>query len=161
MRCPRCGHESSSVIDSRGDGEAIRRRRQCDRCKFRFTTFERVELSLPMVVKKDGRREPFDRLKIRGGLVRACEKTQVGIEDIDRAVELIETKIAESCAKEIPSRHVGEFVMDELRKLDQVAYIRFASVYREFSDISQFVDTLATLRDGKKLRAKKKTGKKK
>lgn len=161
MHCPRCGHESSSVIDSRGDGEAIRRRRQCDRCKFRFTTFERAELSLPMVVKKDGRRESFDRLKIRGGLVRACEKTRVGIEDIDRAVEHIETKIAESCAKEIPSRHVGEFVMDELRKLDQVAYIRFASVYREFSDISQFVDTLASLRGGKKSRAKKKIGKKK
>ena len=160
MHCPRCGHESSSVIDSRGDGEAIRRRRQCDRCKFRYTTFERVELSLPMVVKKDGRREPFDRLKIRGGLVRACEKTQVSIEQIDRAVEHIETKIAESFAKEIPSRHVGEFVMDELRKLDQVAYIRFASVYREFSDISQFLDTLASLKSGK-AKTKKKISKKK
>jgi transcriptional repressor NrdR len=146
MKCPRCVSEQLSVIDSRSDEGAIRRRRECDQCGFRFTTFERVELSLPMVVKKDGRSEPFDRLKVRAGLIRACEKTPVKIEDIDRTVDGIERKIQELCAKEIPSRQVGEFVMEALKGLDQVAYVRFASVYREFRDVSQFVDTLASLK---------------
>jgi len=146
MRCPRCSSEQISVIDSRGDGSAIRRRRECDGCSFRFTTFERIELALPMVVKKDGRSEPFDRVKVRAGLIRACEKTPVKIEDIDRTVEEIEGRIHELCAKEIPSRHVGEFVMEALKGLDKVAYVRFASVYREFRDVSQFVDTLESLK---------------
>lgn len=148
MKCPRCGTEQISVIDSRSDEGAIRRRRECDQCNFRFTTFERVELALPMIVKKDGRSEPFDRDKVRAGLIRACEKTPVKIEDIDRTVEEIERKIHELCAKEIPSRQVGEYVMEALKGLDQVAYVRFASVYREFRDVSQFVDTLESLKTG-------------
>lgn len=153
MRCPRCGSDDLSVVDSRGDGTSIRRRRECAGCEFRFTTFERIELVLPMVAKKDGRSQPFDRTKIRAGLIRACEKTPVKIEDIDRTVETIEGRIQELCLKEIQSRRIGEFVMDALKELDQVAYVRFASVYREFRDVSQFVDTLRSLSsesDGKK-----------
>ena len=145
MRCPRCGFPESAVVDSRGDGTAIRRRRECESCHFRFTTFERVELSFPMVVKKDGRREVFDRHKLRAGLVRACEKTPVSMDEIDKTVESIEAKIVELCVKEIPSRQIGDFLMEALKGLDKVAYIRFASVYREFTDISQFVDTLKSL----------------
>jgi transcriptional repressor NrdR len=147
------------VIDSRSDEGSIRRRRECDTCKFRFTTFERVELSLPMVVKKDGRSEAFDRLKVRAGLIRACEKTPVKIEDIDITVNDIERKINELCVKEIPSRQVGEYVMDALKGLDQVAYVRFASVYREFRDVSQFVDTLESLKSGPRGAARSKIGK--
>jgi len=149
MRCPRCGSDDLSVIDSRGEDISIRRRRECQACQFRFTTFERIELSLPMVVKKDGRREPFERNKIRGGLLRACEKTAVGMEDIERTVEAIESKIYEMSLKEIASREIGELVMEALKKLDKVAYVRFASVYREFKDVSQFVDTLQSLDDKK------------
>ncbi len=145
MRCPRCGSERSSVVDSRGDEDAIRRRRECSSCQFRYTTFERIEICMPMVIKKDGRREQFDRNKVRGGLIRACEKTQVGMEEIDRTVDSIESKIYELNLKEIPSRQVGEYLMDALKGLDKVAYVRFASVYREFSDVSQFVDTLESL----------------
>jgi transcriptional repressor NrdR len=145
MRCPKCGSEDSAVVDSRADDEAIRRRRECQACSFRFTTFERAELALPMVVKKDGRREQFDRDKVRSGLIRACEKTQVSIGEIDKTVESIEAKIVELCVKEIPSRQVGDFVMDALKRLDKIAYVRFASVYREFTDVSQFVDTLQSL----------------
>ena len=147
MRCPRCGFEDSAVVDSRGDGSAIRRRRECESCKFRFTTYERVELSLPMVVKKDGRREPFDRHKLRAGLVRACEKTPVSMDLIDKTVESIEGRIVELFVKEMPSRQIGDFLMESLKGLDKVAYVRFASVYREFSDISQFVDTLQSLNE--------------
>lgn len=147
MRCPRCSSEALSVLDSRSDGVAIRRRRECDSCNFRFTTYERFEMNLPMVVKKDGRREAFDREKIRAGLTRACEKTNVSTEQIDLTIDGIESKIHELCLKEIPSRQVGEFVMDALKVLDKVAYVRFASVYREFRDVSQFVDTLKSLGD--------------
>ncbi len=150
MRCPRCSGEDSSVLDSRSDGSTIRRRRECDKCHFRFTTYERVELALPMVVKKDGRRETFDREKIRAGLVRACEKTAISMDEIERAVEGIEGRIAELCAKEIPSVDIGTFVMEYLKKADKIAYVRFASVYREFSDISQFVDMLQSLNDKSK-----------
>ena len=145
MRCPRCSSERSSVIDSRGDGEAIRRRRECQECEFRFTTFERIERAMPLIIKKDGRREQFDRSKIRAGLLRACEKRPVSIEEIDRTVDVIESLVHQLCVKELNSEQVGEFVMLELKRLDKVAYVRFASVYREFSDVSQFVDTLATL----------------
>jgi transcriptional repressor NrdR len=147
MKCPKCGSEELSVVDSRGDGAAIRRRRECQDCQFRFTTFERVEISLPMVIKKDGRREPFDRAKLRGGVLRACEKRPVSIEQIDRAVEGIELKVSELFVKEIPSRELGEHVMEALKSLDKIAYVRFASVYREFSDVRQFVDTLQSLGD--------------
>lgn len=145
MKCPRCGSEELAVVDSRSDENSIRRRRECQDCRTRFTTFERVELSLPMVIKKDGRREQFDREKIRAGLVRACEKRPVSMDAIDSTVEALELKVSELCLKEIPSRQVGDFVMDALKKLDTIAYVRFASVYREFSDVSQFVDTLQGL----------------
>jgi len=145
MFCPKCNSEKTSVTDSRSDGGAIRRRRECSDCGVRFTTFERVELVLPVVIKKDGSRENFDREKIRNGLRRACEKRPVSIESIDGAVEAIEKRVAELCQKEVDSRILGELVMDELRKMDKIAYVRFASVYREFSDVSQFVDTLKSL----------------
>lgn len=147
MRCPKCGEERSSVSDSRSDGEAIRRRRECNGCSFRYTTYERIELALPVVVKKDGRREPFDREKVRAGLRRACEKRPVSTESIDRTVENIESRVCELCLKEIPSRQIGDFLMEALRALDKIAYVRFASVYREFSDVSQFVDTLKSLKE--------------
>jgi len=145
MLCPKCNSDKSSVTDSRGDGGAIRRRRECQECGYRFTTYERVELVLPAVIKKDGRREVFDREKIRNGLRLACEKRPVSTEIIDAAVETIERKLQEMCLKEVDSRVVGQAVMDELRKIDKIAYVRFASVYREFSDVSQFVDALESL----------------
>ena len=145
MRCPRCSYEDSSVIDSRSDVNSIRRRRECLSCKHRFTTYERIEYAFPMVVKKDGRREEYSRDKLRGGLLRACEKTTIGVDQIDRILEIIESRINETSNKEIQSRQVGEFLMDELRKLDKVAYVRFASVYREFSDVSQFIEMLQGL----------------
>ena len=147
MRCPKCGSEKCSVLDSRGENSAIRRRRLCASCSFRFTTFERIELALPMIVKKDGRREPFDRDKLKVGLLKACEKRPVSMEVIDQNVEAIENRIAELCIKELPSREVGDMLMDALRFIDKIAYVRFASVYREFSDINQFVDTLQSLDD--------------
>ena len=145
MFCPKCNSDRTSVTDSRSDGGAIRRRRECQACDYRFTTYERVEFSLPVLVKKDGRREAFDREKIRAGFRRACEKRPVSTETIDRAVESIEKRMQEMCVKEVDSRLVGEAVMDELRNLDKIAYVRFASVYREFSDVEQFVDALQSL----------------
>ncbi len=145
MFCPKCNSDKSSVTDSRGDGGAIRRRRECQDCGYRFTTYERVELLLPAVIKKDGRREVFDREKIRSGLRRACEKRPVSTEAIDVAVETIERRLQEMCVREVDSRVVGEAVIDELRKMDKIAYVRFASVYREFSDVNQFVDALESL----------------
>lgn len=145
MRCPRCANENLSVIDSRGDDNAIRRRRECQSCNYRFTTFERMELTLPMVVKKDGRREAYDRSKVESGLVRACEKRSVSVDVIDRIINAVEFRLSELCVKEIASRQIGDFLIDALKKVDQIAYVRFASVYREFSDISQFVDTLQSL----------------
>lgn len=145
MRCPKCASDHSAVIDSRGDDDAIRRRRECQECSARFTTYERIELSLPMVIKKDNRREPFDRNKLRAGIVRACEKRPVSMSAIDSTVDSIERRVSELCLKEIPSRQIGDFLMEALRDLDKIAYVRFASVYREFSDVSQFVDTLESL----------------
>ncbi len=145
MKCTRCNSDTLSVLDSRADGDSIRRRRECQQCGFRFTTFERVELSLPMVVKKDGRRQAFDRAKIKQGLVRACEKRPVSVEQIDRVVDAIELKLHELCVKEIDSREIGEMITEALRDLDKIAYVRFASVYREFSDVNQFVATLEGL----------------
>lgn len=145
MFCPRCASENLAVVDSRADDNSIRRRRECQACQYRFTTFERIELSLPMVIKKDGRRESFDRQKLKAGLIRACEKRPVSIDQIDKQVEALELKISELCVKEIPSLKIGDYVMNALKELDQIAYVRFASVYREFSDINQFVDTLKSL----------------
>jgi len=145
MRCTKCNSEKLSVVDSRSDGQTIRRRRECQDCGIRFTTYERLELALPMVIKKDGRREPFDREKIQIGLLRPCMKRPVSMETVEQTVELIEKRIAELCEKEISSGDIGEFVLEALKDLDKVAYIRFASVYREFSDVNQFVEVLKTL----------------
>lgn len=145
MECPRCSSSKSSVTDSRSDRDLIRRRRLCQSCGARFTTLEKIEASLPLIVKKDGRRESFEPSKVRGGLLRACEKRPISVETIDQVVESIERRLVELCEKEVSSITIGEFVMQELRDLDQIAYIRFASVYREFSDVSQFVDTLNSL----------------
>ena len=150
MRCIKCNSDHSSVVDSRGDGDTIRRRRECQECGFRFTTYERLEVPTPMVVKKDGRREPFNREKVRAGFLKACEKRPVSMEAIDNSVTAVERVVSADLAKETASHRVGELVMQELRKLDEIAYVRFASVYLEFSDASQFVDTLESLRAGRR-----------
>lgn len=147
MKCPYCGHLGDKVVDSREskEGEVIRRRRECLGCKRRYTTYERVEEILPVVVKKDGRRESFDRNKILVGLKKACEKRPISIGTIEAVTDRIEKRIQEMGETEIESRVVGEEVMKELHQLDQVAYVRFASVYREFKGIDQFMDELQTL----------------
>ncbi len=127
------------------EGEMIRRRRECLSCKRRYTTYERIEESLPMVVKKDGRREPFDRAKILSGLKKACEKRPISVATIEAVTDRIEKRLQEMGETEIQSRAIGEEIMKELHNLDQVAYVRFASVYREFKDIDQFMDELKTL----------------
>ncbi len=152
MKCPFCGENNNKVIDSRlsKDGHVIRRRRECLECGQRFTTYERVEEMMPVVVKKDGRREAFDRQKILLGLQKACEKRPVSIGALEKIVERIEIAVQDSGEKEIPSSRVGEEIMGELRRLDEVAYVRFASVYREFKDKGQFFDELkALLKDDK------------
>jgi transcriptional repressor NrdR len=147
VKCPFCDDLEDKVVDSRmaKEGEMIRRRRECLSCKRRYTTYERIEESLPMVVKKDGRREPFDRTKIHSGLKKACEKRPISVATIEAVTDRIEKRIQEMGETEIPSRAVGEEIMKELHNLDQVAYVRFASVYREFKDIDQFMDELKTL----------------
>ena len=147
MRCPFCRDLENRVVDSRlgKDGDAIRRRRHCDRCGHRFTTYERVELSLPAVVKKDGRRQPFDRAKIVSGLTRACEKRPVSTDTIEQLATQIERQIMERGESEITSREIGEAVMGALHDLDAVAYVRFASVYREFRDVHEFMRELEEL----------------
>ena len=144
MKCPFCGHIEDKVVDSREgkEGSSIRRRRECLRCRRRFTTYEHVEDVLPVVVKKDGRREAFERNKILSGLKKACEKRPVGMDALEESVSRIEKKVQESGEKEIPSTMIGEEVMTELHTLDEVAYVRFASVYREFKDINQFMEEL-------------------
>ncbi|MCE5262589.1 MAG: transcriptional regulator NrdR [Deltaproteobacteria bacterium] len=152
MKCPFCAHGENKVIDSRisKDGNAIRRRRECLGCGNRFTTYEFVEEVLPMVVKKDGRREPFDRTKIRSGIKKACEKRPISTDAIETAVDNVERACQEYQGKEIPSTAIGEKVMRELQTLDGVAYVRFASVYREFRDVSDFLDELKDLLHTKK-----------
>ena len=147
MKCPFCDELEDKVVDSRmaKEGEVIRRRRECLGCKRRYTTYERVEEILPMVVKKDGRRESFDRTKILAGLKKACEKRPISTATIEDVTDHIEKRIQEMGETEIESRIVGEELMKELHQLDQVAYVRFASVYREFKDIDQFMDELKTL----------------
>lgn len=147
MKCPFCGHLEDKVVDSREgkEGSSIRRRRECLRCRRRFTTYEHIEDVLPVVVKKDGRRELFDRNKILSGLKKACEKRPVGMDALEDSVSRIEKKVQESGEKEIPSTMLGEEVMRELHGLDEVAYVRFASVYREFKDINQFMDELSDI----------------
>ena len=147
MRCPFCDHLENKVVDSRlsREGEAIRRRRECLGCQRRFTTYERSEDMLPSVIKKDGRREPFDRQKILQGLKKACEKRSISVEVLEGVADRIEKKIQEMGKSEIPSQVIGEEVMKELHELDQVAYVRFASVYREFKDLGEFMNELKEL----------------
>lgn len=144
MRCPFCGENEDRVIDSRvsREGDVIRRRRECVGCERRFTTYERVEEILPMVVKKDGSREAFDRLKVMNGLKRACEKRPISMATLEQITDGVEAKIQEEGRKEVPSQEIGAHVMDALRSLDVVAYVRFASVYREFRDVDEFMVTL-------------------
>jgi len=147
MRCPFCRHRGNRVVDSRmsGDGATIRRRRMCASCKRRFTTYERVEEAAPMVVKKDSRREPYDRHKVIAGIKRACEKRPVSMETIEEIADRIEAAAAELGGKEVPSEFIGGAVMNELHGIDQVAYVRFASVYRSFKDIDEFMRELEDL----------------
>lgn len=147
MKCPFCDDVEDKVVDSRmaKEGEVIRRRRECLSCKRRFTTYERVEETMPVVVKKDGRREPFDRGKIVSGLKKACEKRPISTATIETVTDRIEKRIQEMGETEIVSTSVGEEVMKELSQLDQVAYVRFASVYREFKDIDQFMEEIKAL----------------
>jgi transcriptional repressor NrdR len=147
VKCPFCDELEDKVVDSRmaKEGEVIRRRRECLGCKRRYTTYERVEEILPVVVKKDGRRESFDRTKILAGLKKACEKRPISTTTIEAVTDRIEKRVQEMGETEIESRIVGEELMKELHQLDQVAYVRFASVYREFKDIDQFMDELRTL----------------
>lgn len=147
MKCPFCDALEDKVVDSRmaKEGELIRRRRECLGCKRRYTTYERVEETLPLVVKKDGRREPFDRTKIISGLKKACQKRSISMPTIETVADRIEKRLQEMGEAEVSSRAVGEEVIEALRELDQVAYVRFASVYRDFKDIDQFMDELKTL----------------
>lgn len=158
MKCPFCGHLESKVVDSRlgKDKETIRRRRECIQCKKRFTTTERTEDTLPLVIKKDGRREPFNRMKIFNGLKKACEKRPISINLIEKIVNRIESYFMEKGDREIKSSEIGEKVMEELHRLDAVAYVRFASVYRQFKDIQEFMDELKELL-GNREEAKKKS----
>lgn len=144
MKCPYCNHPDTRVIDSRPaeDGSAIRRRRSCDECGKRFTTYEKVETIPLIIIKKDNNREQYNRSKIERGIIRACYKRPVSAEAIQKAVERIEIKLFNLEAKEVSSTDVGEIVMDELKELDEVAYVRFASVYREFKDVNTFMDEI-------------------
>ncbi len=147
MKCPFCGNDEDKVIDSRPaeEGSAIRRRRECISCGSRFTTYEKIE-NLPLVViKKDGTRQPFDGSKVISGLLKACEKRPVSIEQIEEIVHSIEEQIQSSLKREISSREIGEMVMERLKKLDEVAYVRFASVYRQFKDVNSFFHELSDM----------------
>ncbi len=150
MRCPNCGHLEDRVIDSRStkEGRAIRRRRECIGCGNRFTTYEYVENASVVVVKRDGKREPFSREKIVAGISRSCEKRPISLNQIEEIVERIEGEIQKRAPGEIPSREIGERVMEELQKLDEVAYVRFASVYRHFKDVNEFLDEIQGLVQG-------------
>lgn len=144
MKCPFCGHENTRVIDSRpaDDNNSIRRRRICDECDKRFTTYEKVETIPLVIVKKDENRETFDRAKIEAGILRACHKRPISINQINQIVDEIETEIYSMEEKEIPSQVIGELVMEKLKNIDMVAYVRFSSVYREFKDVNTFMDEL-------------------
>jgi len=148
MRCPFCGEQDTKVIDSRlvSDGDQVRRRRQCQACDERFTTFESAELLMPKLVKSNGTRVPFDEQKLRAGIQRAVEKRPVSVEAIEASIHKIQARLRATGEREIKSLSVGELVMDELRKLDQVAYVRFASVYRQFQDIEEFSQEIDRIR---------------
>ncbi len=147
MYCPYCSHQDTRVIDSRlmSDGEQVRRRRQCEACKERFTTYERAELNLPKIIKQDGSRVPFDETKLRNGVVRALEKRPVPSDHIEACLTRLQHWLMATGEREVPSRQLGEKVMDELRELDEVAYVRFASVYRSFQDVNAFREEIERL----------------
>ena len=147
MNCPFCGHLNDKVIDSREskEGDAIRRRRQCLACDRRFTTYERIDEVPYMVIKKDGRREKFDRQKVLTGLLKACEKRPVPMAKLAEVVDAVEAKLADSSDREISTTDIGEMIMDRLRSLDKIAYVRFASVYRDFQDVEAFLNELKHL----------------
>jgi transcriptional repressor NrdR len=144
MKCTFCGHKKDKVVDSRlsSDGKSIRRRRECLKCKRRYTTHENIEQNSLLVVKKDGRREKFDRDKILSGIIKACEKRPISLEAMEAVAASIESHIYKNFGKEVKSRDVGEIVIERLAKLDDVAYVRFASVYRQFKDVNQFMQEL-------------------
>lgn len=152
MKCPFCGHFEDRVIDSRTskEGDSIRRRRECLKCERRFTSYERIEEVMPSVIKKDGRREPFDRKKMLHGLEKACEKRPIPVEAREEALNKVERKLLSMGLKEVSSSVIGEEVMHALRELDKVAYVRFASVYRQFKDINELMDEVKTLFEGKR-----------
>jgi transcriptional repressor NrdR len=140
MRCPFCSHGETQVVETResDEGDVVRRRRRCQKCDKRFTTYERPEIALPAVVKKDGARVDFDRAKLRASMLLALRKRPVSVEQVDAALERIEDKLLSSGAREVPSARLGELVMRELKRIDKVAYVRFASVYRSFEDVDEF-----------------------
>jgi transcriptional repressor NrdR len=152
MRCPVCGHEESKVLDSRPvlDGRAIRRRRECLQCERRFTTYERADLAPLMVVKRDGRREAFDRAKVLGGVTRACGKRPVSMEAMDALVDDVERELRQTGGQEVASATIGELVMERLRGLDDVAYVRFASEHRRFRDVDSLAEEIETLKERKR-----------
>ena len=147
MHCPFCNHDDTRVIDSRllGEGDQIRRRRECQGCKARFTTYETAELSLPRIIKSDGRRETFNDDKLRGGILKALEKRPVPMERVEEAINHVKRRIREGGEREVDTGRIGELVMDALRGLDQVAYVRFASVYRSFEDVRAFLEEIEKL----------------
>ncbi|MFZ2087730.1 MAG: transcriptional regulator NrdR [Desulfobaccales bacterium] len=151
MRCPFCHSTQNKVIDSRPSREAnaIRRRRECLNCQRRFTTYEQVEETMPLIIKKDGRREPFQRTKLYEGLKKACEKRPVSIDAIEQFLDELERELLESGQRELPSSWIGERVMNKLRELDEVAYVRFASVYRHFTDATDFMKEIRQLLEAK------------
>lgn len=153
MLCPFCGHKEDKVIDSREsrEGEIIRRRRECLRCSKRFTTYEKIDEIPYMVVKKDGRRERFDRQKVLGGLMKACEKRPVGMGKLADIIDQVEHRLAETPDRELSTTEIGEMIMERLAGLDKIAYVRFASVYRDFQDIEAFMAELSSLVRGKKV----------
>ncbi|MEM8885987.1 MAG: transcriptional regulator NrdR [Planctomycetota bacterium] len=165
MKCPFCKADNNKVIDSRAsaDGFAIRRRRECLACGRRYTTYERIEESPIRVVKKDGSREPFERRKILSGLIKACEKRPVSFDVLDEITTRIEYQVTEQFDREVPSKFIGRLVMRELKRIDQVAYVRFASVYRDFKDIAEFMDEIRPMLDppAKSAKSKKKSTRKK
>ncbi|MBI3813695.1 MAG: transcriptional repressor NrdR [Nitrospinae bacterium] len=152
MKCPSCSDMENKVVDSRlsKEGDMIRRRRECLGCSTRFTTYERIEEILPLVIKKDGRREPFDRQKILVGIQKACEKRPIGVEEQENLVDKVIKVVQDGGEKEIPSQLIGEGLMKELHDLDEVAYVRFASVYRSFKDINEFMSELKDMLREKK-----------
>ena len=152
MKCPFCGGLEDRVVDSREgrDGEFIRRRRECTVCNRRFTSYETIEDIPYMVVKNDGRREPFDRKKLRAGLSRACEKRPIPSARLDTIADEAENRLHESAEREMSTREIGSLVMERLKELDEVAYVRFASVYRQFEDVGEFLDELKTLLSGRR-----------